>query len=75
MNNNDVTGTLDTIIIGGGQAGLALGHYLKDQHRKFLILDANPGPAMPGASGGIRSGSSPPPSTTDCRAHRSRRIR
>ena len=42
MNNNDVTGTLDTLIIGGGQAGLALGHYLKEQNRKFLILDANP---------------------------------
>ena len=42
MNSNDVTGTLDTLIIGGGQAGLALGHYLKEQNRKFLILDANP---------------------------------
>lgn len=42
MNNNDVTGTLDTMIIGGGQAGLALGYYLKEQNRKFLILDENP---------------------------------
>lgn len=42
MNNNDVTGVLDTIIIGGGQAGLALGYYLKRQNRKFLILDENP---------------------------------
>lgn len=40
MNANQ-TGTLDTIIIGGGQAGLALGHYLKEQNRNFLILDAN----------------------------------
>jgi len=42
MNNNDVTGTLDTMIIGGGQAGLALGYYLKQQNRNFLILDENP---------------------------------
>lgn len=42
MNSSDVTGMLDTIIIGGGQAGLALGHHLKEQKRNFLILDANP---------------------------------
>lgn len=42
MNHNDVTGTLDTLIIGGGQAGLAMGYYLKEQERNFLILDANP---------------------------------
>ncbi|MET1089934.1 MAG: NAD(P)-binding domain-containing protein [Arthrobacter sp.] len=40
-NNSDVTGMLDTIIIGGGQAGLILGHHLKEQQRNFLILDAN----------------------------------
>jgi putative flavoprotein involved in K+ transport len=33
---------LDTIVIGGGQAGLAMGHYLMRQGRKFLILDENP---------------------------------
>jgi putative flavoprotein involved in K+ transport len=42
MNNSKVTGMLDTVIIGGGQAGLALGHHLKEQQRDFLILDANP---------------------------------
>jgi len=42
MNSNNVTGTLDTIIIGGGQAGLALGHHLKEQQRDFIILDGNP---------------------------------
>ncbi len=41
MNTNQ-PGTLDTMIIGGGQAGLAMGHYLKEQNRTFLILDANP---------------------------------
>lgn len=42
MNNNGMTRTLDTLIIGGGQAGLALGHYLKEQNREFLVLDAHP---------------------------------
>ncbi|MEO8283212.1 MAG: NAD(P)-binding domain-containing protein [Pseudarthrobacter sp.] len=42
MNSNGVTGTLDTLVIGGGQAGLALGRYLKEQNRTFLILDAHP---------------------------------
>ena len=41
MNSSNVTGMLDTMIIGGGQAGLALGHHLKEQQRNFLILDAN----------------------------------
>lgn len=44
MNSYDVAGTLDTMIIGGGQAGLALGRYLKEQNRTFLILDAHPRP-------------------------------
>ena len=32
---------LDTIVIGGGQAGLSVGYYLKKQGRPFVILDAN----------------------------------
>lgn len=31
----------DTIVIGGGQAGLATGYYLKQEGRDFVILDAN----------------------------------
>ncbi|CAN5737658.1 NAD(P)/FAD-dependent oxidoreductase [soil metagenome] len=31
----------NTIIIGGGQAGLATGYYLAQQKRDFVILDAN----------------------------------
>jgi putative flavoprotein involved in K+ transport len=31
----------DTIVIGGGQAGLATGYYLKQQGRDFIILDAS----------------------------------
>jgi putative flavoprotein involved in K+ transport len=31
---------LDTVVVGGGQAGLAIGYYLASQHRDFVILDA-----------------------------------
>src|SRR5689334_18369269 len=30
----------DTVVIGGGQAGLAVGYFLARQHRDFVILDA-----------------------------------
>jgi putative flavoprotein involved in K+ transport len=33
--------TCDTIVIGGGQAGLSVGYYLKKRGRSFVILDAN----------------------------------
>lgn len=33
--------TFDTIIIGGGQAGLVTGYYLKQYEGNFVILDAN----------------------------------
>ena len=33
--------TFETIVVGGGQAGLAVGYYLKRRGRPFLILDAN----------------------------------
>jgi len=29
----------ETIVIGGGQAGLAVGHYLASDHADFVILD------------------------------------
>ena len=32
---------LDTIVVGGGQAGLAVGYYLKQLGSPFAILDAN----------------------------------
>ena len=32
---------LETVIIGGGQAGLSVGHHLARRGRRFLILDAN----------------------------------
>jgi putative flavoprotein involved in K+ transport len=31
----------ETVIIGGGQAGLTAGYYLSKQNRPFMILDAN----------------------------------
>jgi putative flavoprotein involved in K+ transport len=31
----------DTVVIGGGQAGLTAGYYLTKQQRSFVILDAN----------------------------------
>ena len=33
--------TFETIVIGGGQAGLSVGYHLKQQGRPFVILDAN----------------------------------
>lgn len=38
---SNVTKSFNTIIIGGGQAGLATGYYLKKQGRDFVILDAS----------------------------------
>ncbi len=32
---------VETIVIGGGQAGLAVGYHLRRQHLPFVILDAN----------------------------------
>src|SRR2546429_6808084 len=36
-----MTEIFDTIVIGGGQAGLSVGYYLKKHGRRFVILDAN----------------------------------
>ena len=42
---NRISGTVpehvDTVVIGGGQAGLAAGYYLARQGRDFVILDAH----------------------------------
>ena len=35
-------GTYEVVVIGGGQAGLAMGYHLARQGRSFVILDAAP---------------------------------
>ncbi len=40
----------DVVVIGGGQAGLAIGHHLAQQGRRFTILDAGATPAAVWAS-------------------------
>jgi putative flavoprotein involved in K+ transport len=37
----NTTLSYDTIVIGGGQAGLSTGYYLRQQRRNFVILDAS----------------------------------
>lgn len=44
MNHNDENGSdrvLEAVVIGGGQAGLAIGYHLMRQDRDFVILDAH----------------------------------
>jgi putative flavoprotein involved in K+ transport len=41
----EVTGRRDVIVVGGGQAGLAIGYLLARQGRRFTILDAADTPA------------------------------
>src|ERR671934_2723835 len=45
----------ETVVIGGGQAGLSVGYYLKQRKRPFVILDAN---ERIGGSWGTRTWSS-----------------
>jgi len=42
MNNPNATKRVQTIIVGGGQAGLSVGYHLARRGIPFLILDANP---------------------------------
>ena len=41
MNVSSSEQRFDTVVIGGGQSGLAVGYYLAMQGRDFVILDAN----------------------------------
>jgi putative flavoprotein involved in K+ transport len=38
---HDLTEHFDVVVIGGGQAGLATGYHLAQQHVRFVILDSN----------------------------------
>jgi putative flavoprotein involved in K+ transport len=40
-----MTVPLDVAVVGGGQAGLAIGYFLKQQERRFTILEAGDGVA------------------------------
>ena len=40
MQSTHATEEFDTIVVGGGQAGLAVGYYLAKQDRAFVVLDA-----------------------------------
>src|SRR3954454_17603654 len=40
-----ITARPDVVVVGGGQAGLAIGHFLKQQGRDFTILEAAETPA------------------------------
>jgi putative flavoprotein involved in K+ transport len=44
MNDNDAK-RHDVIVVGGGQAGLAIGYFLAQQRRDFMILEAAAEPA------------------------------
>jgi putative flavoprotein involved in K+ transport len=41
MKNQNQTEHIQTVVIGGGQAGLSIGHSLAQRHLPFVILDAN----------------------------------
>ena len=41
VSSSKSTEEFDTVVIGGGQAGLSVGYYLKKRGRSFVILDAN----------------------------------
>ncbi|MFZ5909071.1 MAG: flavin-containing monooxygenase [Chloroflexota bacterium] len=42
IGNSKTEEAFDTIVIGGGQAGLAVGYFLMQQGVNFIILDENP---------------------------------
>jgi putative flavoprotein involved in K+ transport len=45
MTESSANGRHDVIVVGGGQAGLAVGYFLAQQHRDFVILEAATEPA------------------------------
>ena len=65
----------DVVVVGGGQAGLAMGHHLARRGFDFTILEAGDGRPRRGSAAGTRCGCSPPPGATRSRAGRSRATR
>ena len=45
MSDSTVTHQRDVVVVGGGQAGLAIGYFLAQQGRRFTILEAADEPA------------------------------
>jgi putative flavoprotein involved in K+ transport len=41
MDGNGGAERFETVIIGGGQAGLSVGYHLRKRGRSFVILDAS----------------------------------
>jgi hypothetical protein len=62
----------DAVVVGGGQAGLALGHHLAAGGSGSSSSTPPIGRDRPGTTGGTGCGCSPPASTTDCPAGPSR---
>ena len=48
------TGLLDVVVIGGGQAGLAMAWNLTRRGMRFVVLEAGPELGQCGATGGTR---------------------
>lgn len=66
---DDVSAQIDTVVVGGGQAGLAVGYHLARRAHDFVILEGGvTSRASRGATGGTRCGCSPPPGSATCRA-------
>src|SRR5215217_861343 len=63
---------IEIVVIGGGQAGLSVGHHLARRGQPFLILDGHRRSATPGATAGTRFACSPRPATARWRGCRSR---
>jgi putative flavoprotein involved in K+ transport len=42
---SDPSDRYEVVVVGGGQAGLAIGYFLAQQGRRFTILEASDAPA------------------------------
>ena len=57
---------LDVVVVGAGQAGLAIGYFLAQQGPISRFLTRRRSRPPPGVGAGTRSSCSPPPATTRC---------